>query len=58
MSQTVLRTNSNSATNEVEVLKLNVYDLQKQLQMAYQRIGELVEERDKLRCHIIEKIKK
>ena len=29
--------------SEVDILKKNVYDLQKQLQLAYRRIGELRE---------------
>jgi len=32
--------------SEVDILKKNVYDLQKQLQLAYRRIGELREALD------------
>ena len=32
--------------SEVDILKKNIYDLQKQLQLAYRRIGELREALD------------
>lgn len=57
MSQTALQEQSREAP-EIETLKTNVYDLQHQLQVAYARIGELVDERDKLRCDMISKIKR
>jgi len=56
MSQTALQTSHKPV--EVEMLRTNVYELQQQLQVAYARIGELVEERDSLRCTMIEKIKR
>ena len=57
MSQTALQEQSREVSPEVEVLKTNVHDLQHQLQVAYARIGELVEERDQLRVDMITKIK-
>lgn len=56
MSQTALQTSHKPI--EVDMLRNNVNELQKQLQDAYTRIGELVEERDSLRCTMIDKIKR
>ena len=53
MSQIALQARS----DEVGILRTNVHDLQKQLQVAYARIGELVEERDELRSTMIKKIR-
>lgn len=58
MSQTALQEKLKTIDPEVDMLKTNVHDLQHQLQVAYTRIGELVEERDKLRCEMIDKIKR
>jgi len=56
MSQTALQ--ETSKKDENEKLKSNVHDLQVQLQSAYNRIGELVDERDELRCVMIDRMHK
>lgn len=59
MSQIVSQGSSKMTKDtEIEMLRGNVNELQAQLQAAYQRIGELVDERDGLRCDMVEKIKK
>lgn len=52
MLQTASLQNSDQSEEELRILRGNVNQLQRQLNAAYVRINELVDERDEMRGHL------